>query len=355
MIAELNVGHAYNPGGPGVPEKPAEGRATGLIGCDWTFEQGAYRIARILGLGAADDDARGPLAQPGLDVREGDFLLAVNGTPVDTSSDVYAAFVGLVGRPTALVLNSVPRRDGKERTLVVTPIESEGELRYRDWVEKSRKLVEDASGGRVGYVHVPDTGLRGQTELVRQFASQFHKDALLVDERWNGGGQVPTRFVELLNRPLTNFWAVRHGEDWAWPPIGHRGPKAMLINGSSGSGGDAFPYYFRQAGLGALIGMRTWGGLVGLSGNPEFVDGSSITVPRFAFYEKDGTWGVEGYGVAPDIEVIDDPALMVHGEDPQLAAGVEHLMKELEAWTFERPQRPAPPNRSGAGVTPQDR
>lgn len=353
MIAELNVGHAYNRG----VDEPRTTRAplAGLLGCDFAFEQGGYRITRILGQRSAEVDARSPLAQHGVDARVGDWLLAVNGRPIDATRDVHAALLGVAGKPTELVLNAQPTFDGSERRVVVTPLESDAELRYRDWVAARREQVAQLSGGRVGYIHVPDTGLRGQNELVRQFESQMDKDALLIDERWNGGGQIPTRFIELLDRPRTNFWAVRHGEDWNWPRNAHHGPKAMLINGSSGSGGDAFPYYFRQAGLGKLIGQRTWGGLVGISGNPGFVDGSSITVPRFAFYEKDGTWGVEGYGVAPDIDVLDDPALMAHGEDPQLVAGVQHLVRELESFPFERANRPAPPDRRGAGVTPADR
>lgn len=353
MISELNVGHAYNRG----PTEEANPRAllAGLLGCDFALEEGAYRITRILGAGSPEIDARGPLAQHGVDARVGDWLLAVNGQALDAARDVHAAFLGLAGAPVELTLNARPVLDGAERRVVATPIESDAELRYRDWVATRREQVAALSNGRVGYVHVPDTGFRGQNELVRQFESQMHKDALLIDERWNGGGQIPTRFIELLNRPRTNFWAVRHGEDWNWPPSAHHGPKAMLINGSSGSGGDAFPYYFRQANLGKLIGQRTWGGLVGISGNPSFVDGAGITVPRFAFYEKDGTWGVEGYGVAPDIDVLDDPALMAHGEDPQLVAGVQHLLRELETFPFERAKRPAPPDRRGAGVTPADR
>jgi tricorn protease len=356
MISELNIGHAYNSGGPGIPEAAPKGRAAGLLGCDWKLDQGAYRISKILGGSSSETDARSPLAQPGVDAHEGDWLLAVNGVKVDASADVYAAFVGLGEKqPAELTLNAAPALDGHERRVVVTTIPDESGLRYRAWVEHNRALVDELSKGRIAYVHVPDTGARGQNELVRQFVSQYQKDALLVDERWNSGGQIPTRFIELLNRPITNFWALRHGDDWVWPQVGQRGPKAMLINGSSGSGGDAFPYYFRQAKLGPLIGMRTWGGLVGISGNPEFIDGSAITVPRFAFYEKDGTWGVEGYGVAPDIEVIDDPALMVHGEDPQLAEGVKNLLKQLESWPFDKPARPASPDRRGAGVLPSDR
>ena len=353
MLGELNCGHTYDQPPPDMDDsKPAS--PVGLLGCDWVLEQGAYKIARIVGGGAYDADSRSPLAIPGVDVEAGEFLLAVNDVPVDVTRDVYAAFDGMADKATWITVNGSPRFDGKERRLLVKPIAHENQLRYRDWVAHNRELVAKASNGRIGYVHVPDTGIHGQNELVRQFMGAFDKDALIVDERWNSGGQIPTRFIELLNRPVTNFWAVRHGEDWTWPPVGHRGPKCMLINEASGSGGDCFPYFFREAGLGKLIGRRTWGGLVGLSGNPSFVDGSSITVPTFGFYEKDGTWGVEGHGVDPDLEVIDDPALMVDGSDPQLQAAIQHLQKELETWKFDRSNRPKSPDRSAAGVRPED-
>ena len=356
MISELNVGHAYNRSVRGVFEDPDRARPVGLLGCDWTVEQGAYRIARILGSeGPYDVDGRSPLFLPGVDVRAGDWLLAVNGNPVGTDRAVYAAFLDTVGKPTELTVNAAPTRDGNERTVLVEPIDDESDLRYRAWVAHNRAKVEELSGGRIGYVHVPNTGIQGQNELMRQFQGEMHHDALIVDERWNAGGQIPTRFIELLSRPITNFWAVRHGEDWSWPPVGHRGPKAMLINGWAGSGGDAFPYYFRQAGLGRLIGMRTWGGLVGLSGNPSLIDGTSPSVPRFAFYELDGTWGVEGYGVPPDIEVVDDPAAMQKGGDPQLEAAVTHLMTELESWRRPEPMRPGGPDRSRTGLPTADR
>lgn len=354
MISELNVGHAYNSGPPEGLQRGAPARPVGLLGCDWSLEQGAYRIARILRGEASESTGRAPLSVPGVDAREGDWLLAVNGVPVDVARDVYAAFEGLAGATVELTLNAAPSFDGNERRVLVETSRSERELRYRDWVARKRAEVARLSDGRVGYVHVTDTGTRGQNELVRQFLGQMHCDALLVDERWNSGGQIPTRFIELLDRPITNLWAIRHGEDWAWPPIAHFGPKAMLVNHASGSGGDAFPYYFRQRGLGKLIGTRTWGGLVGISGNPALVDGGSVTVPRFAFYELDGTWGVEGHGVDPDIEVLDDPARMQDGRDPQLEKGVEVLLEELRTKAFVRPQRPAYPDRSGVGITPAD-
>ena len=354
MIAELNVGHAYNRPGPEGSRPTPSGPAIGLLGCDWELDEGAYRIARILG-SSYDTDERSPLSVHGVDVNEGDYLLAVNGTPVNADLAIYAAFAGSARRETLLTLNSAPTFDGNERDVVVEPLRSESSLRYRDWVAGRRAYVEAAGAGRIGYVHVPDTGISGQNELVRQFMAQHHKDALIVDERWNSGGQIPTRFIELLDRPATNFWATRSGRDWAWPPVGHRGPKAMLINFAAGSGGDCFPYYFRQAGLGKLIGTRTWGGLVGMSGQPSLIDGASPSVPTFAFYEMDGTWGVEGHGVPPDIEVLDDPARMCHGEDPQLDAAIGHLLTELADWTPPGKGRPQYPNRSGAGIAEEDK
>ncbi len=354
MISELNVGHAYNRPAPGETPDGPEGPRPGLLGCDWELDQGAYRIGRILG-SSYDSDVRSPLSTQGVDVNAGDWLLEVNGVAVDSALAVHAAFLGTAGRETLITVNTSPSLDGNERVVVVRPMSNEGQLRYRDWVAGRRAHVEQASGGRVGYVHVPDTGRGGQNELLRQFMGQRHKDALIVDERWNGGGQIPTRFIELLDRPATNYWATRSGRAWEWPPVGHRGPKAMLINFAAGSGGDAFPYYFRQAGLGKLIGTRTWGGLVGMSGNPGLIDGAAPSVPTFGFFETDGTWGIEGHGVDPDIEVIDDPAKMLNGADPQLDTAIAHLLKELETGAHQAPDRPTYPDRSGAGISDEDK
>lgn len=170
---------------------------------------------------------------------------------------------------------------------------------------------------------------------------------MIIDERFNSGGQIPDRFVELLNRPIYGYYGVRDGRDWQWPPFAHAGPKAMLINGWSGSGGDCFPFYFKQAGAGPLIGMRTWGGLIGMSGNPPLIDGGGVTVPTFGIYSLDGEWIIEGRGVEPDIEVIDDPSRMARGEDPQLERAIQEVMKKLEANPPRRPQKPAYPKRAG--------
>ncbi|MCX5800805.1 MAG: PDZ domain-containing protein [Candidatus Eisenbacteria bacterium] len=353
MIAELNVGHAYY---FGANTDKAPSVAVGMLGCDFELDAGAYRISRILEGAPWDEDSRGPLSQPGVEVKVGDYLLAVNGVPIDAAKDPWAAFQGMVGRTVRLTVSAEPKITEKARQVLVKLMDSERELRYRAWIEKNRAYVDKSTDGKVGYIYVPDTGVLGQNELVRQFVGQLDKQALIIDERWNGGGQIPTRFVELLNRPIANYWAARtKGENMVWPPDAHHGPKCMLINGEAGSGGDYFPYWFRKAGVGKLIGRRTWGGLIGMSGNPALIDGQSVTVPRFAFYENDGTWGVEGNGVEPDIEVIDDPALMVGGKDPQLDAGIDLMLKEIAEHPYRPVPRPSYPDRSGMGISEENK
>jgi tricorn protease len=393
MISELNVGHAYYNGGD-IPSGPSV--TVGMLGCDFELAPAngdapaAYRITRIYQGAPWDADARGPLSQPGCTIKEGDYLLAVNGVPLDTTQSPWAAFQGLANRVVTLTVNDRPtlapdpedkevkkeegakaaekKADKKDkdaekpkrkttglRHVVVQTLGSEDDLRYRAWIESKRQYVEELTGGRVGYVYVPDTGVNGQNNLFRQFYGQTGKQAIIIDERWNGGGQIPTRFIELLNRPVTNYWARRDGKDWKWPPDSHTGPKCMLINGLAGSGGDAFPSYFKQAGLGKLIGMRTWGGLIGIQGYPPLVDGAGVSVPSFAFYRTDGNWGIEGHGVDPDLEVVDDPAKMVDGGDPQLDAAIQHMLEEIEKNGYSPPKKPAYPNRAGWGIAETDR
>ncbi|MDX2114288.1 MAG: PDZ domain-containing protein [Planctomycetota bacterium] len=364
MISELNVGHAYyRPGdqdtGPSTP--------VGLLGADFELvtTEGitAYRIARIVGGAAWDPDGRSPLAEPGVDARNGQFILAVNGAPIDVSRDIHAALIGAAGKPTSITLSDKPFIDDSARTVIVKPLASETMLRMRAWIEANRRYVAEKSGGKVGYVYVVNTQVPGQSDLVRQFYGQRHMPALIIDDRWNGGGQIPTRFIELLNRPRTNYWARRDGKDWAWPPDSHQGPKAMLINGLSASGGDMFPALFRQTGLGILIGTRTWGGLVGISGNPSLIDGTAPNVPTFGYYQTDGTWGIEGHGVDPDVEVLDDPSKMIPPAgagpdavaDPQLQAAVDHLLREIETSGYRPPARPKGPDRRGMGIAPEDK
>ncbi len=353
MISELNVGHAYVRGHGDAEEGPKV--PVGMLGADFELHEGAYRITRIHEGAPWDIDARGPLSEPGVDVKEGDYLLAVNGVPLDTSKDPWAAFQGLANKIVTLTVSEKPNKDDDAREVIVKALKSESNLRYRAWIEKNRAYVAKKTDDRVGYIYVPNTSISGQNDLIRQFYGQVDTAALIIDERWNGGGQVPTRFIELLNRPITNYWATRDGKNEVSPSDSHPGPKCMLINGLAGSGGDCFPYYFRQAGLGKLIGMRTWGGLVGISGNPRLIDGGRISAPTFAFYETDGTWGVEGHGVDPDIEVIDDPAQMVDGGDPQLDAAIEHMLDELKRHPYVAPQRPAYPDRSGMGIREEDK
>ena len=364
MIGELNVGHAYYWGGD-VEGQPSE--SVGLLGADFelateTDDEGkthtAYKIAKIYEGAPWDSDARGPLSRPGVDVSEGDFITHVNGVAIDTSKDPWAAFIGTTGRDTTITIKSALAGDEEtvnEREYTLKPMGSEFNLRYRDWVEDNRRYVEEASSGKVGYIHVPNTGVQGQNELFRQFYGQAGKDALIIDERWNGGGQIPNRFIELLDRPRTNYWARRDGKDWAWPYDSHQGPKCMLINGMAGSGGDMFPWLFKHHELGKLIGTRTWGGLVGISGVPGLIDGGYTAVPNFGFYETDGTWGIEGHGVEPDIEVIDNPTEHARGRRPQLDVAVNLMLDEIEKNGYEPPRKPKPPVRRGVGIAEQDK
>jgi tricorn protease len=276
---------------------------------------------------------------PGIGVQEGDYILAVNGTPITTADEPFAAFQGLAGKTVELTYNSTASFTGAKKAVVKT-MGDESRLRYLAWVEGNRKRVADETNNEVGYIYVPSTGVDGQDELMRQFNAQWDKKALVIDERFNSGGQIPDRFIEMLNRAPLAFWAIRDGSAWPWPPYAHFGPKVMLINGWSGSGGDAFPDFFRKKGLGPLVGKRTWGGLIGISGTPAFVDGGSITAPSFRMYNPDGTWFKEGHGVDPDIVVDEDLGAMAKGVDPQLERAIKEIKDELAKKGFTPPARP---------------
>lgn len=336
LIAELNASHTYRGGGDTESETRT---GVGYLGVDWEIDSGAYRIANIIEGASWNSEARSPLNMPDVDAEEGDYILAVNGVPLAISKSPWAGFQGLAGKTIELTVNDRPTTEGARKVIVET-LASETRLRNLAWIEQNRKYVEENSDGRIGYIYVPDTSIGGQNELVRQFSAQFNKEGLIVDERFNSGGQIPDRFIELLDRPALAFWAVRDGKDWQWPPVAHFGPKAMLINGWSGSGGDAFPDYFRKAGLGPLIGTRTWGGLIGMSGVPQLIDGGVVTVPTFRMYDPDGKWFKEGHGVDPDIEVKEDPALLAEGTDPQIKRAVDEVLRMLEEQPFKKPARP---------------
>lgn len=332
LIAELNASHSYRSGGD---TESAGSRNVGYLGADFTLENGRYRIDRIVRPGHWDAQ-KSPLVKAG--VSEGEYVLAVNRVPIDISKDPWAAFGGLANKTIELTVNDRPSFDGAREVLVKT-IGNERGLRYLAWIEAKRTYVDKRTNGRVGYIYVPDTGTRGQNELVRQFHAYHHKDGLIYDERFNSGGQYPHRFIELMNRRLSGYGGRRHSGFYGIDRLARTGPQVMLINGWAGSGGDLFPYLFREAGLGPLIGTRTWGGLIGYSGPPRLIDGGRVIAPNAPFYGLDGKWMIEGYGVDPDIEVVEDPALLAKGKDPQLDAAIDEVLRLLE----EKPPLKIPP------------
>jgi tricorn protease len=335
FLGELNASHTYHGGGD---LESAPSRSVGMLGVDWELANGAFRVKRIVRGGPWDSGVRSPLDEPGVNVKEGDYVLAVNGRPLNTKADPWASFEALGKKTVVLTVNGAPSMAGA-REVVVSCLDDEIELRFRAWIEERRQIVDKATDGKVGYIYVQSTGTDAQNELMRQFMAQWKKDGLIIDERWNSGGQIPDRFIELLHRPIVAYWAVRDAPAQQWPPVAHRGAQVMLINGWSGSGGDAFPAYFRQAGLGPLIGTRTWGGLIGISGAPSLVDGGNITVPTFRMYDPGGKWFAEGHGVDPDIAVEDDPAQLAKGTDPQLQRAIDEVQKRIAA----QPKAPAQP------------
>jgi tricorn protease len=336
LIGELNASHTYQGGGD---LEAAKNKAVGYLGVDWLPDGNNYKIKKIIRGAPWDAEARSSLDQPGVAIKEGDYILAVNGVPLTTSQEPFIAFTGLSNKTVELTYNSSPSWDNA-RTAIVKTMESEYRLRNLAWIEDMRKQVDEATNGEAGYIYVPSTGVDGQNELIRQFNAQWDKKALVIDERFNDGGQIPDRFIEMLNRDPLAFWAIRDGSDWPWPPYANFGPKVMLINGWSGSGGDAFPDYFRRKKLGPLIGARTWGGLIGISGVPPLVDGGGVTVPTFRMYNPDGTWFQEGHGVDPDIAVPEDLSLMAKGKDPQLEKGIEEIKNLLKTKGYKAPARP---------------
>ncbi len=336
LIGEISSSHTYVGGGD---VQQSDKRSVGYLGVDWELSNGAYRIKKIIKGAPWDIDDKSPLDQPGVNVKEGDYILAVNGVALDVTKDPWAAFQGLAGKTVELTINSKPTIEGSREVYVET-MKDETRLRNLAWIEANRELVEKQTDGKIGYLYIPDTGIEGQNDLVKQFLAQVDKQGLIVDERFNNGGQIPDRFIELLNRKPLAFFAVRDGVDWKWPQYAVFGPKVMLINGWSGSGGDAFPDFFRKAGLGKLIGERTWGGLIGISGSPSLVDGGYVTVPTFRQFNPDGTWFAEGHGIDPDIKVVDDPAQLAKGIDPQLEEAIKVVMRELKTNPPVNPKQP---------------
>ena len=347
MIAELNASHTYRGGGD---METAPRKDIGYLGVNWEVSDGFYRIKSIM-KGAEWDFAEvcSPLLRTknNMKIESGHYILEINGVNLAADKSPWYALQGLAGKTVELTFNDKPGYEGAQKAVVTTLDQGEViRLRHLSWIEANRQYVEKMSNGQVGYIYVRSTGVDAQNELVRQFNAQFHKKGLIIDERFNSGGQIPDRFIELLNRKALAYWAVRDGKDWQWPPVAHFGPKVMLINGWSGSGGDCFPDYFKKAGLGPLIGMRTWGGLIGMSGVPSLIDGGTVTAPSFRMYNPDGTWFKEGHGVDPDIKVVDDPTTLAKGTDPQLKRAVEETLELIKKAEPIHPKTPGKEDRS---------
>jgi len=332
MLGEITAQHIYVFGGD-RPE--VKGVSVGLLGADYTIDHDRYRFAKVYFGENWNPDLRAPLTEPGVNVRQGEYLLAVDGREVHGSDEIYSFFLERAGK--AVQLKVGPDPSGKDaRTVTVVPIGSERSLRQRDWMESNRRKVDELSGGKLAYVYLPDTGWNGFNNFNRYYFAQNAKQGAVIDERFNGGGAIADYIVDWLNRPLLFAAMTREGKDEVIPQVIF-GPKVMLINQYAGSGGDALPWMFKQLGIGPLIGTRTWGGLIGIGGYPPLMDGGQITAPRWALFNtKTGEFDVENKGVSPDIEVELDPALWRQGRDPQLEKGVSEALTELN-------EHPVPP------------
>lgn len=340
MLGELSVGHLYVQGGDVPDPKRVAG---GLLGCEYKIENGRYRFAKIYNGENWNPGLRAPLTQPGVNVVAGEYLLAINGKNLTANDNVYQALESTADKQ--VVLRVGPNPDGtSSREVTVVPVANEGNLRNFAWVEGNRRKVEQLSGGKLGYVWLPNTAIEGYTYFNRYYFAQLDKQGAVIDERFNGGGHAADYIIDYLKKPLNSYWAMRDGEDYRQPFGTLPGPKAMLVNEYAGSGGDYLPWMFRREKIGPLIGKRTWGGLIGIGGYPVLVDGGSVTAPHFAFYSPEGQWEIENRGVAPDIEVELDPKAWRAGRDLQLEKAVEVLLATLAKNPPKVTPRPAYPN-----------
>jgi tricorn protease len=325
MMAELVIGHNYVGAGD-YPEQVAVN--VGLLGADYDISNGMYRFKKIYSGLSWNPTFRAPLTQPGIAVKEGEYLVAVNGATVDSKINVYSLFQNTAGKQTRISVNTEPSLKGA-REIVVIPVATESNLRLMDWVEGNRKKVDELSGGRVAYVYMPNTGSDGYTFFNRYYFSQLDKDAVIVDDRFNGGGSAADYVIDLLSRTVTNYWKNRDGEIMKTPEGVIDGPKAMITNEYAASGGDLMPYMFKLKKLGTLVGKKTLGILVGIYNYPVLMDGGTMTAPRLGIFSKEGKWVVENEGITPDVEVEMTPKEVIAGKDPQLEKTVELLMKQL--------------------------
>lgn len=343
MCSELAVGHHRGGGGDDfIDAKKVPG---GLLGADYEVSDGRYRFKKVYGGLNWNPTLRAPLTEPGLNVKAGEYLLAVDSSPIAPPTNLYSSFENTAGK--AIDLTIGPSADGKgARTITVVPVPTEDALRNRDWIEGNMRKVNAATGGKVAYVYVPNTAGLGHTYFKRYFFPQADKQAIIVDERFNGGGSVADYYIEILQKKEIAWWAMRYGADMKTPSASIQGPRAMLIDETAGSGGDLLPWMFRKNNMGPLIGKATWGGLVGILGFPVLMDGGTITAPNLAFWTRENGWGVENEGVPPDIEVEQTPADVIAGRDPQLEKAIEVIQAELAKNPPVRPTRPAYPDKS---------
>jgi tricorn protease len=339
MLGELTLGHVFVGGGE-RPEPPKV--KGGLLGADLAVENGRYRFARVYDGESWNPDLRAPLTQPGVNVAAGEYLLAVNGEELRPPTSPYRPFEATAGK--AVVLRVGPTPDGKgARDVTVVPVDDESGLRRLAWIEGNRRKVDELSKGRLAYVYMPDTATGGYTAFNRYYFAQIDRQGVVLDERWNGGGLLADYVIDFLRRTLMNYWVSREGSTMAMPAAIF-GPKVMIVNESAGSGGDAMPWYFRKAGLGTLVGTRTWGGLVGIGGYPSLLDGGYVSAPRMALYGLDGRWEVENVGISPDVTVDLDPKAWRQGHDAQLEKAVEVALAALEKSPPPVNRRPPYPN-----------
>lgn len=340
MLSYMSVGHMFVGGGaePDIPKVKV-----GLLGADYTLENGRYRFAKVYNGENWNPQLHAPLTQPGVNVKTGEYLLAVNGRELHTNDNLYSFFLETAGQQTVLKVG--PNADGTgSREVTVVPVDSEFRLRHLDWIEGNRRKVDQLSGSKLAYVHLPDTAGGGYTNFNRYYLAQVGKEGAVLDERFNHGGQLADYIIDYLRRPVMSRVMSREGEGYSEPVESIYGPKVMIINQFAGSGGDAMPWYFRKTGIGPLVGVRTWGGLIGIGGYPSLMDGGRVTAPRWAIYGLNGEWEVENHGIAPDIEVEQDPKLVREGHDPQLERAVEEAMDLLKKNPPKQYVRPPYPN-----------
>jgi tricorn protease len=342
LCSELAVGH-HRITSVGDRLNVAPTVSGGLLGADFSVANNRYQLKKIYGGLNWNPNLRSPLTEPGVNAKEGDYILAVNGKDLPASENIYKYFEATSGKIVELTIGPNPNYTGS-RVVKVVPVESENALRNRDWVEGNLKKVNEATNGQVAYVYVPNTTNLGHEYFKRYFYPQINKKAVIIDERFNGGGQVANYYIDLLQQPYQSHWHLRYGKELKTPTASIQGPKVMLIDETAGSGGDMLPWMFRKFNVGKLVGKRTWGGLVGILGFPEFMDGGGVTAPNLAIWTKDG-FIVENVGVPPDVEVEQTPSEVIKGNDPQLQKAIEIALEELKKNPQVEPTRPAFPVR----------